>query len=48
MFLAASSSDPVRVRTCVAVVDGYILQSLTTGVEPNAQELAALLRTSPP
>jgi TetR/AcrR family transcriptional regulator, regulator of biofilm formation and stress response len=38
------TDDPVRVRTCVAAVDGYVLQSLTTGVEPSATELAALLR----
>ena len=38
------TDDPVRVRACVAVIDGYTLQSLTTGVEPSATELAALLR----
>jgi DNA-binding transcriptional regulator YbjK len=38
------TDDPVRVRAVVAAIDGYTLQCLTTGVEPSATELAALLR----
>ena len=40
------TGDPVRVRAGAAAVDGYILQSLTTGIDPRADELAAILRTA--
>lgn len=43
-LIARHTDDPVRVRAGAAAVDGYILQSLTTGTEPSATELAEILR----
>lgn len=43
-LIARHTSDPIRVRAGAAAVEGYILQSLVTGVEPRTAELAGILR----
>ena len=37
------TDDPVRAHAAVTVVDGYLLQALTSDTEPDATELSALL-----
>jgi len=45
-LIGRHTADPIRVRTGAAAVDGYILQSLVTGVEPRTAELTEILRVA--
>ncbi|OZM79274.1 TetR/AcrR family transcriptional regulator [Pseudonocardia sp. MH-G8] len=45
-LIGRHTADPTRVRAGAAAVDGYILQSLVTGVEPRTAELAEILRVA--
>lgn len=45
-ILQAYTDEPRRQRLGIAALDGYFLQSLTTGTAPDPTELADLLRTT--
>lgn len=43
-LVAEHAADATRARACVAAVDGYVLQCLAAGAEPDEDELGGVLR----